>query len=578
MRRRRSVFPLAGAVSIVTIALVLVGGLPVALGFRGSDPGSARVGVEFHGGFRGSTDSSAGGARLPGAFAKAACPTQVTGAVGGCRAQLASTRPASPPLIGPLWINVTEAQADAPRFLLWDSLVYDPIDQYLVLFGGCTVLVCPFPAQTWTYSADGWRNITNLSPQPPARSYSVMTFDGADGYVLLSGGGGATSLLGDTWSFVGGVWTNRTGSAGPGPSPRWGGAMAYDPIDRQAIEFGGADPTGKVLGDTWAFSQGRWSNVTQGTPPSARWEATMVWDNATGKILMMDGCGSSVCPLNDSWEYLNGHWTNGTGLASPLPPARALAAMTFDAGAARVRLFGGFGVSSSLADTWEFSNGSWYNATALYDVAPHPREGAAIPADTVAWTPLGASTWPYIVLFGGDWMACTTCPLNGLNDTWVFETPPRPTIGWSSGIPEEGRAVSFAASIEFGAAPFRYSWSFGDGDGGTGAEPNHTFARPGVYLVNLSVTDGARVRATASVEISVQPPSSGGTSARWLGGTLWEWQLVAAAAVGATVVLVSWRILRRPPPEREPDTTPGASRPPREAPPGPESRRDDLGG
>jgi PKD repeat protein len=74
-------------------------------------------------------------------------------------------------------------------------------------------------------------------------------------------------------------------------------------------------------------------------------------------------------------------------------------------------------------------------------------------------------------------------------------------------------AVSFdaVASTDEDGHIEAYAWTFGDGATGTGVAPQHTFAAPGTYTVQLSVTDDDSASSSVSHEIVVsafipQPP------------------------------------------------------------------------
>ncbi|MGB0648444.1 MAG: CARDB domain-containing protein, partial [Bradymonadia bacterium] len=52
-----------------------------------------------------------------------------------------------------------------------------------------------------------------------------------------------------------------------------------------------------------------------------------------------------------------------------------------------------------------------------------------------------------------------------------------------------------------------YAWSFGDGEEGTGAEPNHTFSAPGEYTVSVSITSSDGSTGRDSVTVSLGEPT-----------------------------------------------------------------------
>ena len=106
--------------------------------------------------------------------------------------------------------------------------------------------------ETWTYAAGVWFRY-GPSSSPPARDRSAMAFDQARrrvtlfGGVVLSGGGNAN----DTWEWDGGGWQQL--SLGNAPTPRIGHALAYDPVRRGLVAFGGHDGT-SILSDTWELT------------------------------------------------------------------------------------------------------------------------------------------------------------------------------------------------------------------------------------------------------------------------------------------------------------------------------------
>lgn len=406
------------------------------------------------------------------------------------------------------WINVTTASLQRPPLDYWASMALDATDGEIVLFGGCTSSACPTSPQTWTFSRGAWTNVTDLGPQPPARSYAAMTYDSADGYVVMFGGVGTSSVFGDTWTFSGRHWTNLTASVGRAVPPRWGESLAYDPVDRGVVLFGGNSPTGAILNDTWLYSRGTWRNITPAASPPARYEASMAWDAVDSNLVLLDGCGVAACPLNDTWVYANGTWTGLPPSAGVLPPARDLSSMTYDGIRGVVRLFGGIASGVSLGDTWEYSGGRW--AVLSPPTVPRPREGSAALESTETWLPNGTSVvWPFEVLWGGDFVPCPGCALRGLEDTWVFEVPPQTSVVPGSSSTVAGQTAAFRASVIGGAPPYSFTWNFGDGSAGSGSNVTHVYAAGGRYDMRLTVTDDAGATAAAGIVLDViSPPPS----------------------------------------------------------------------
>lgn len=250
----------------------------------------------------------------------------------------------------PSWSRLTIAEPSA-RF--GAAATYDPNSGNVVLFGGCGT-TCPL-RDTWNFtttpSAAWVQCMTTACSAPPARWGAMMTYDPVlDAPILFGGCGRTTCPLGDTWAFqprpwpVG--WRNETPTGAV--TPRYDGAMAYDPSGSYIILFGGIGPHGQVLGDfgslffklsialypTWAPA----SIPTQLVParvPLGRFGASMAYDPSGQYVLLFGGClqtGLSTCgPLSavsDTWTFFNGTWhwiCTGCG-----PSARWDAGLAYD--------------------------------------------------------------------------------------------------------------------------------------------------------------------------------------------------------------------------------------------------------
>lgn len=303
------------------------------------------------------------------------------------------------------WTHVSPPTSPGPRQDV--SMVYDAADGYVLLFGGWGpggTFGYGFLNQTWKFQNGTW---TQLHPavSPSPRDFAAMAYDAADGYVVLFGGCGVVyasnascpPALNDTWTYRGGVWTNITPAASP--SARYLAGMTYDAADGYVLLFGGLTSSGHALGDTWEFRGGIWSRLSPSASPSARDGFAMSFDGADGYVLLF---GGSAFP--DTWVFKAGDWFNISTTVSPSPQFLDFA--DYDAAAGFVLLYAGLTMSGNLAnDTWAFRGGTWTNITP--DISPPWRlsEGLTFDPATGAVVLFGGEsptgpplndTWEYI--------------------------------------------------------------------------------------------------------------------------------------------------------------------------------------
>jgi hypothetical protein len=259
------------------------------------------------------------------------------------------------------------------------SVANDPTSGSTILFGGYGPGGFALN-DTWSYANGSWTEVGGAGA-PPARGFAGMTFDGADGYLVLSGGctientaGECSQMFNDTWKFHAGSWSNLT--AGASPSPRAGASMTYSPYGRAVLLFGGfrvnwSSSTTQFLSDSWRFHAGRWTVLPVGPHPSARAFAAEAFDPASRAAVLFGGCAYTgayfweVCSsgfgavFNDTWMFHNGSWRNHTTSVGPSP--RITEGFAYDSAVSAVVLFGGVDPSGSVIfnDTWEYRAGHW---------------------------------------------------------------------------------------------------------------------------------------------------------------------------------------------------------------------------
>jgi hypothetical protein len=230
---------------------------------------------------------------------------------------------------------------------------------------------------TWTFKSGVWKK--DAPPAPAARSVGGMTYDEADGYVLLFGGAVQTKYdTHDTWTFSAGHWKLLHPKLSP--SSRDAPAMAYDQADGYVVLFGGEGPTG-TLGDTWTYLAGVWTPVSTPVAPSPRILSAITYDAADGYVVLFGGENSTFSPQSDTWTFSAGAWS--PGVASVAPPARGYASMTYDSEDGYVLMFGGLtATNGEYNDTWSYLAGTWTNLSSTVTFAPPSALGAGLADDT----------------------------------------------------------------------------------------------------------------------------------------------------------------------------------------------------
>ena len=199
-------------------------------------------------------------------------------------------------------------------------------------------LAAAFP--TFTPSAKAqtvtWKQ---LSPKksPSARAFTAMAYDPVSKKVVLFGGYDGTTHLNETWTFDGTTWNRLKLTAAP--SGRAGASMAFDRATRKLVLFGGFDGT-HYLGDTWLWD-GSASTWTQAHPKSSPTSVTgpmLFTDPKNGNADAFGGFDGRLYQ-SSTWRWTGSTWKQLHPANIPGARSIAVAALT-----ARERM------SSSLGD------------------------------------------------------------------------------------------------------------------------------------------------------------------------------------------------------------------------------------
>jgi PKD repeat protein len=352
------------------------------------------------------------------------------------------------------WSLVSLGVAPSPRW--GETLVADPVDGSVILFGGFDSWHPGGLNDTWRFSYGSWTNISaSVGPSPSSRGGAMASFDAAAGYVVLFGGYSddgyynLSALHNDTWSFQPSGWSQISPVAGHQATARYDGSIMDDATEGGIVMFGGRNLTSNYLRDGWLFSAGRWDPLPPSVPylqsadgtvvPSVfdvkdqfglyfaydgatwtrignSWNLTGVdsypgyvmagaaYDRTDGYAVTFGGTQYAGSYSNATWAFSAGVWS--ASFPAPSPAGRVAPGMAFDSADAYVLLFGGALYGGTLTnDTWGYSHGGWTRLNSLSG-APSPRWGALLADDPADGC---------VVLFGG--VGANQVPLN---DTWVF--------------------------------------------------------------------------------------------------------------------------------------------------------------
>ncbi len=260
----------------------------------------------------------------------------------------------------------------------------------------------------------------------------------------------------------------------PSINPAWraDAALAIDPARLNNVLFGGRNPAGVALGDTWTWASGQWTLKAPAVSPPARSGHRVAFDSLANVLLMFGGKGANNQELGDFWAWNGSNWAQRT--PATLPPARAHHVMAFDARRGRTVLHGGIAAGNRFGDLWEYDGLNWLEASAAR--RPSERHGMGMVRDSVRNT---------LVLYGG------TGASGFRSDTWTLATSTgqtSPGLAWSrrDGIVEP--PARNAAPMAFDASRGK-TVLFGGFDGNVNVARQDTWEFDGVTWLQRNPTN-----------------------------------------------------------------------------------------
>jgi hypothetical protein len=325
-----------------------------------------------------------------------------------------------------------------------------------VLFGGTTG-TSPQPF-TYELQNGSWTKQFSLLNPMVRTDHSLMLDPVRQNNLLFGGRNPLGTAINDTWTWANGSWTYLPQATAP--SPRSGHRMTFDSVANLGLLFGGKDASGAAIGDFWSWNGTAWSPLNPAALPPARFAHGLAFDSYRSRTVLFGGADSNG-RRDDVWEWNGADWaqispTAGTG-GPWIPDPRQDFGMAYDPRAERVVVHGGE-ANGCMGDAWSWDGASWTLHTPTGS-APTPRSGEQLLLDP---------TTNQLILFGGG------CGANLTNDLWTLDLPT--FWRWSSygagcvgsrGIPALSVASGSTAilgqtlQLELANVPAFFSSSFG---------------------------------------------------------------------------------------------------------------------
>lgn len=170
--------------------------------------------------------------------------------------------------------------------------------------------------------------------------------------------------------LLGSVLVAGTLPAQEHPRPVMGAAAAYDDARGRVVVFGGIHPedeTGAV--ETWEWDGRGWELMVADSAPPPRAMAAMAYDPVRRRVVLFGGFWRNG-PLDDTWEWDGHHWVERTGDRGP--PGRMSHQLLYDRVGQRIVLIGGMAEDVLFDDIWTWDGDVWRMVHEASEMAVEP--------------------------------------------------------------------------------------------------------------------------------------------------------------------------------------------------------------
>jgi len=244
-----------------------------------------------------------------------------------------------------------ETAAAVPAAAYSVGAAFDDDRGVLVVFGGFRPGLGPV-GETWEWNG-AWRRVAVSGPSP--RNSPALAYDPVRRRVVLFGGDSRSAAFSDTWEWDGITWTPMNGAGPPGRSLH---RMVFVPRRGRVMLFGGTS-SGSGMPDPWEWDGQAWSPIDDSGP--IRVLHGLAVDPASGMPVVFGGSSPPMpsgpgVTSDETWVLGPAGWRSSGPRG---PSTRDHVAMVADPGRKRIVLYGGASNDSTFSDTWERVGAAW---------------------------------------------------------------------------------------------------------------------------------------------------------------------------------------------------------------------------
>jgi cysteine-rich repeat protein len=247
---------------------------------------------------------------------------------------------------------------------------------------------CRLEVATWSQLSK-W---TNYDAQwiDTVRDFN-MAYDEARGVMVLFGGVDPAGIrVADTWLWTGADWIKAHPKTSP--EPRYAAAMTYDTQRQRVVLFGG-ETTAGMVSDTWEFDGQDWILRPVSNGPGPCKYVAMAYDPVRKVSVLYGGFNGSfdarfinyALIFDGTWEWDGTAWKQNTdtqqAVTDPHPGPRFQHAMAYDPKRGRIVLYGGFGGTPGTLSSFAYQTTTFeYTSQGKWQKidVPPPTESATV--------------------------------------------------------------------------------------------------------------------------------------------------------------------------------------------------------